>query len=107
MGEALASEAVFDSLGNPVRRDIVRLLSSGPRSVGEIAEVLPISRPAVSKHLRLLEQAELVRHVPQGTRNVFHLQAAGFERGKQWLDSFWSEALARFALLAENLEEES
>ena len=67
-----------------------------------IAEQLPISRPAVSKHLRLLEQAGLVAHVPKGARNIFRLEQKGFEQARAWLDDFWGDALDRFKLVAEN-----
>ena len=96
------SEAVLGALGNPTRRAIVRLLGRGPKPVGEIAAELPISRPAVSKHLRVLEHAGLVRHEPHGTRNVFRLDRPGFDSARAWLDSFWEHALARFAIVAEN-----
>lgn len=94
------SEAVLDALGNPVRREIVRILSQQGSSVGEIAARLPVSRPAVSKHLRLLEQARLVAHERHGTRNLFRLERSGFESARQWLESFWDEGLRTFALLA-------
>ncbi len=95
---ALALEA----LGNPVRRQIVQLLGEGPVAVGALAAQLPISRPAVSKHLRILEEAKLVSFHQVGNKNVFQLEQEGFESAKGWLDSFWDNALARFALLAEN-----
>lgn len=96
----------FDALGNPTRRAIVRILGAGPRSVGEIAAELPVSRPAVSKHLRLLSAAKLVTHQVDGVRNVFRLERAGFEAARRWLDAFWDEALSRFAMVAENLPED-
>lgn len=98
------TDAIFDTLGNPQRRAIVRLLAPGPRSVGEIASELPISRPAVSKHLRMLESAQLVTHVARGNRNEFRLQPQGFDAARHWLQSFWDDALSRFALVAENTE---
>lgn len=100
--KALAQEDVFDALGNPVRRELMRLLAPGPRPVGELAASLPVSRPAVSKHLKILEDARLVAHDKQGTRSVFRLHPAGFEAARQWLDAFWDDALARFTLVAEN-----
>ena len=105
--EQARADAIFDALGNPVRRSIVRILAPRPQSVGQIAQKLPISRPAVSKHLRLLEDAHLVSHTPQGNRNLFKLEARGFEEARKWLESFWSEALSRFALLAENTAPET
>jgi DNA-binding transcriptional ArsR family regulator len=95
-------ENVLDALGNPTRRAIVRALALGPKPVGEIAQKLPVSRPAVSKHLRRLESAGLVCHESRGTRNVFRLNRPGFESARAWLDSFWQQGLARFALVAEN-----
>ena len=95
------AELTLDALGNPVRREIIRLLLPGPRSVGNIATELPVSRPAVSRHLRILEKAELVGHSGEGRRNLFYLKRAGFENARTWLDSFWDEALERFAAIAE------
>jgi DNA-binding transcriptional ArsR family regulator len=97
-----ADDAAFDALGSPVRRTIIRLLSERPRAVGELAQQLPVSRPAVSKHLRLLENAGLVAAQAQGNRNLYRLEARGFEAARGFLDAFWNEAVARFALAAEN-----
>jgi len=94
-GRHAAAESAFDALGNPIRRRIVRILAKGPRPVGAIAAALPVSRPAVSKHLQLLESARLVTHVRAGNRNVFELERAGFEVTRRWLDTFWDDALAR------------
>jgi DNA-binding transcriptional ArsR family regulator len=93
-------EATLDALGSPMRRQIVRLLAPGPMSVGEIAAKLPVSRPAVSKHLRVLEGADLVRHRSQGNRNLFQLDQTGFDAARHWLDGFWDEALSRLAAAA-------
>ena len=68
----------------------------------EIADTQPVSRPAVSKHLKVLETAELVAHRSEGNRNVFRLERSGFDAARHWLDSFWDDALARLALVAEN-----
>ncbi len=97
----VASEAVLDALGNATRRSIVKVLAAGPRPVGQIAKELPVSRPAVSQHLRVLEEAALVAYDTDGTRNVFRLDPRGFEAARAWLEQFWSEGLARFAALAE------
>lgn len=96
-------EATLDALGSPLRRQIVRMLAPGPLSVGEIAARLPVSRPAVSKQLRVLERADLVRHRSQGNRNMFRLDPAGFEAARHWLDAFWDDALARLAVVAGNV----
>lgn len=96
-----SSEAVFDALGNPTRRAIIELLAQGPCPVGDIAARLPVSRPAVSKHLRMLREAGLVRYESEGTRNVFSLERGGFDAARGWLDRFWLDALANFARIAE------
>ncbi len=80
----------------------MRLLAEGERSVGEIAERLPVSRPAVSKHLRLLEGAGLVRHQSQGTRNLYALQPEALAALRDELDAMWRVALSRYALVARN-----
>ena len=98
---------VFDALGNPVRRGIIRLLAERPRTVGSIAAEFPISRPAISKHLQVLEGAALVRHRRVGTRNEFRLDQEGFAGARDWLDQFWDDALARLALVAGNTPEGS
>jgi DNA-binding transcriptional ArsR family regulator len=84
-----------------MRRTILRLLVPGPRSVGAIAEDLPVSRPAVSKHLRVLVDAGLVGTSRHGTQTLVRLERAGFDAARAWLDAFWDEALERFASIAE------
>ncbi|MEQ1507880.1 MAG: metalloregulator ArsR/SmtB family transcription factor [Myxococcota bacterium] len=97
----MAAAAVFDALGNAHRRTIVALLAAGPRPVNDIARQLPVSRPAVSKHLRILEDAGLVSFVRDGNRHLFALDRSGFELARGWIDQFWLEALGRFAAVAE------
>lgn len=92
---------VLNALGNQTRRDILAMLQAGPMSVGAIAEQLPISRPAVSKHLRILQQANLVGYYTSGTKNIFHLELNGFREAKGYLDQFWDEALTNFKRVAE------
>jgi DNA-binding transcriptional ArsR family regulator len=92
----------FDALGDPHRRAIVELLGAGDRSVRQIAERLPISRPAVSRHLRLLKDAGLVVARPSGTRRVYRLHDAGVEAVRAYLAAVWGEAAARFRQVAEN-----
>ena len=92
----------FDALGDPNRRAIVELLGSGGRSVREIADALPISRPAVSRHLRLLKDAGLVVEEPRGTRRIYRLHAEGVEAVQRYLSEVWGDAAARFRLVAEN-----
>jgi DNA-binding transcriptional ArsR family regulator len=98
---ALAGDP-FDALGDPHRRAIVELLGEGDRSVREIADRLPISRPAVSRHLRLLKEAGLVMDTQQGTRRLYRLHAEGVEAVQAYLRQVWGEAASRFKLLAEN-----
>ena len=94
----------FDALGDPHRRAIVELLGPGGRSVREIADALPISRPAVSRHLRLLKDAGLVVEEPRGTRRIYRLHAEGVEAVQRYLLQVWGEAAARFRLVAENAQ---
>jgi DNA-binding transcriptional ArsR family regulator len=100
----------FEALGDPNRRAIVELLASGGddgRSVGELADELPISRPAVSRHLRLLKRAGLVVEEPRGTRRIYRLHDAGPEAVRAYLEQVWGDAAARFRLVAENRADRS
>jgi DNA-binding transcriptional ArsR family regulator len=91
----------LDALGDRTRRQIFELLRSGPRSVGELAAGLPVSRPAVSQHLRVLEEVGLVTHRRNGTRHLYELDSAGVGVLRDWVDAFWSEALTRFKSVAD------
>ena len=108
MGGEVVSTATagdpFEALGDPNRREILRLLSSGDKPVQEIAAALPISRPAVSRHLRLLKDAGLVTEKPQGTKRIYHLQAEGVHAVQAYLEGIWGDAATRFRLLAENTD---
>jgi DNA-binding transcriptional ArsR family regulator len=92
-----SAEAVFDALGEPVRRRILELLHDGPAAVGRLAELLPVGRPAVSKHLRVLSNAGLVEHSSVGTRNLYVLAPGGLAVAQRWLAATWDEALASYA----------
>jgi DNA-binding transcriptional ArsR family regulator len=92
---------VLDALGNPVRRAILQELRTGARPVGEIAAGLPISRPAVSRHLRVLEDAGLVQVREDGTRNIYSIRMQGFADVRDFLDDFWNAALTRLEELAQ------
>jgi DNA-binding transcriptional ArsR family regulator len=92
----------FDALGDTNRRAIVELLGSGGRTVRDIAQALPISRPAVSRHLRLLKRAGLVVDEPRGTRRIYRLHARGVEAVQAYLLEVWGDAATRFKLQAEN-----
>ena len=94
----------FEALGDPQRRQILRLLADADRSVAELAEALPISRPAVSRHLRVLKSAGLVTEEPRGTRRIYRLQGEGVVAVQRYLEQVWGEAGARSRLLAENTE---
>jgi DNA-binding transcriptional ArsR family regulator len=96
----------FDALGDPNRRAIVELLAGGDRSVQQLADALPISRPAVSRHLRLLKEAGLVVEEPRGTRRVYRLHDEGVAAVRVYLERVWGDAAARFRLVAENTRRE-
>jgi DNA-binding transcriptional ArsR family regulator len=92
----------FDALGDPNRRAIVELLATGDRSVQQLADALPISRPAVSRHLRLLKEAGLVVEEPRGTRRIYRLHGEGVAAVRAYLERVWGEAAERFRIVAEN-----
>jgi DNA-binding transcriptional ArsR family regulator len=94
----------FEALGDPNRREILQLLSDGDKPVAEIAAAMTISRPAVSRHLRLLKDAGMVAEQAEGTRRIYHLRDEGLHAVKAYLEGVWGEAAARFRLLAENTE---
>jgi DNA-binding transcriptional ArsR family regulator len=92
----------FEALGDPNRREILRLLGGEDLAVGEIADAMPISRPAVSRHLRLLKDAGLVAERAEGTRRIYQLQGEGLEAVQTYVQGVWGEAASRFRLVAEN-----
>jgi DNA-binding transcriptional ArsR family regulator len=92
----------FEALGDPHRRAILRSLAEGERSVGELAASMPISRPAVSRHLRVLREAGLVQEEARGTRRIYSLHADGIDAVRAYLEQVWGEAATRFRLMAEN-----
>ena len=102
---ANASHA-FVALSDPTRRAVFEKLASGPRAVGEIARGLPVSRPAVSQHLKLLKEAGLVTDRSEGTRRIYQIDPAGLGAMRAWLDQFWESALAAFAAEVERAEKE-
>jgi DNA-binding transcriptional ArsR family regulator len=91
----------MDALGDPTRRAIFERLSDGPRAVGEIAEELPVSRPAVSQHLRVLKEAGLVAERREGTRRIYRLHPDGLAEARDYFDRFWDAALAELKAAAE------
>ncbi len=101
----LDADAVLDALGDPMRRAVLEIVAEGPVAVGQIAEQLPVSRPAVSRHLRLLSEAGLVRAEPHGTKRLYELEAAGVEAIRAYFDDMWQNVQSRFTLLADNLDD--
>lgn len=94
----------FDALGDPNRRAIIELLRTGDRSVQELADELPISRPAVSRHLRLLKDAGLVSYESEGTRRLYRLHDEGIQAVQAYLEAVWGDVAIRFRIFAENTE---
>ena len=99
---ARSSADAFDALADPQRRAILSLLGSTSRSVQQLADELPISRPAVSRHLRVLSVAGLVREERAGTRHIFSLHEEGLHAVRAYLERVWGETATRFTIFAEN-----
>jgi DNA-binding transcriptional ArsR family regulator len=93
------------ALAEPIRQEIVERLAWQPMAVGELATHLPVTRPAVSQHLKVLKEAKLVRDRAEGTRRIYFIDPAGFGQIRGWLDRFWDESLAAYAAAAEQQEE--
>jgi DNA-binding transcriptional ArsR family regulator len=91
----------MDALGDPTRRAVFERLRAGPQPVVELARGLPVSRPAVSQHLRVLKQAGLVRDHAVGTRRIYEVDPEGLGQVRAWVEDFWSDALAAFKRAAE------
>jgi DNA-binding transcriptional ArsR family regulator len=89
--------AVLDALGDGTRRQVFELLRAGPQSVGQLAARLPVSRPAVSQHLKALNDAGLVSHEAHGRQRRYQVERAGMAALRQWLEEFWNEALGAFS----------
>jgi DNA-binding transcriptional ArsR family regulator len=88
-------------LADPTRRDVFERLRAGPRAVSEIAAGMPVSRPAVSQHLKVLKDAGLVEERSEGVRRIYSVRREGLAELRAWLDSFWDDALDAFKLEAE------
>ena len=95
------------ALADPTRRTIFEMVVTRPRAVGELAQLLPVSRPAVSQHLKLLKTAGLVLDRAEGTRRIYGANPDGLRQLRAELDRFWTEALANFKQLVERPEEET
>lgn len=98
--ESEQAERILDALGHHTRREILKVLRNRPLPVGALAAHFPVSRPAISKHLRILQAAGLVQHRVQGASNIFYLQTDAFVLVHDYLEQFWAEALDRFAQAA-------
>jgi len=94
------------ALGDPTRRAIFERLAARPSPVGELARELPVSRPAVSQHLKVLKAAGLVQEVSRGTRRIYSLDPRGIGAMRRWLDSHWASALDAFKNFADEHHEE-
>src|SRR5258708_35974683 len=94
-------ERACDAWGDPTRRAVLKRVRGGARSVGEIAEGMEVSRPAVSQHLKILMTARLVTVHAEGTRRVYAVDRRGIESLRNWLEGFWDEALTAFKVMAE------
>ena len=97
----------WNALGDPTRRAIFERLADRPRAVGELASELPISRPAVSQHLKVLKDARLVVDEPAGTRRIYHVDPDGLRALRGYLDHFWDQALAGFKTAVEQKMKET
>jgi DNA-binding transcriptional ArsR family regulator len=96
---------VLTALADPTRRSIIERLRAGELTAGDIGRDLPMSQPAVSKHLRILREAGLVRERRAGTRRIYAVDQAGLAELRAWLEGFWGDALAAFAATAESTYE--
>lgn len=96
----------LDALADPTRRAVFERVARAPAAVGEIANDMPVSRPAVSQHLKVLKDAGLVAETPQGTRRIYRIDPRGIGAMRDWLDGFWEAALDDFKAYAESLRSE-
>jgi DNA-binding transcriptional ArsR family regulator len=97
-----ANGTPLEALADPTRRAVFELLREGPRAVGELARDLPVSRPAVSQHLRVLKDAGLVTERRNGTRRLYRIDPGGVEALRAYFEAFWTEALASFKAAADD-----
>ena len=102
----MTNATTFAALAEPMRQSIVERLAERPMAVGELAAQLPVSRPAVSQHLKILKEAGLVRDHADGTRRIYRIDPAGLGAIRAWLDRYWDKALAAYAEAAEREDEE-
>ncbi len=98
----MAYGSTIHALADPTRRSVLEELRRGPSPVGKLADRLPVSRPAVSQHLRVLKEAGLVHEERHGTRHLYSVDGNGLAELREYLDTFWEEALAAFKAKAED-----
>lgn len=103
----MAYATALAALADPTRRQVFERLRSGPRAVGEIAGDMPVSRPAVSQHLKVLKEAGLVADHAEGTRRVYYIDPHGLGELRKWLDQFWDEALTSFQAAVQRAESDA
>jgi DNA-binding transcriptional ArsR family regulator len=103
----MAYAEALAALADPTRRSVFETLRAGPRSVGDLARGLPVSRPAVSQHLRVLKDAGLVRERREGTRNYYSVDGDGLADVREYFEGFWDEALSAFKAAAEQEGDEN
>jgi DNA-binding transcriptional ArsR family regulator len=101
MANAMTAARVFDAMGDPTRRQVLELLRGGERAVAELAAELPVSRPAVSQHLRVLKGAGLVTERREGTRHLYRVDPEGLAILRSYLERMWDDSLAAFKAAAE------
>jgi DNA-binding transcriptional ArsR family regulator len=106
MTNALAITDRFAALADPTRRTVFERVAAGPASVGDLARGLPVSRPAVSQHLKVLKEAGLVTETPEGTRRIYRLDPRGIAAMRDWLDACWAGALEGFRDFADRQAEQ-
>ncbi|MBS0333891.1 MAG: winged helix-turn-helix transcriptional regulator [Proteobacteria bacterium] len=92
----MANALAFSALADPTRREVFERLADGPKAVGELADGMPVSRPAVSQHLKVLKEAGLVTDRAEGARRVYQIDPQGLGQIRAWLDRFWDQALEAF-----------
>jgi DNA-binding transcriptional ArsR family regulator len=106
MAYGTSAALALDALADPTRRAVFERVAKKPAAVGAIAEDLPVSRPAVSQHLKILKDAGLVSETAQGTRRIYRIDPRGLGALRQWLDGFWAATLADFQAYADSQAEE-
>lgn len=102
MTNGTTSAAALDAIGNPTRREVLTLLRGGERTVGELTKALPMTQSAISQHLRVLRDADLVHVSQRGTRRLYTVNLDGLAPVRAWVDDFWDDVLAAFVDHAEN-----